>query len=156
MKPFQFSLEAVLTLRQNQEQRTLELYAAALSARRQASIERDIARHQLERVREDLRQQLLDGNAIQITQAHDYSRLLEVRLHLADQQLAAAEQSVAHRLQSMIVARQEREMIETLRDRQLLVHSAKARRLEERLQDELSCRLTPVALTHGQRCQSFV
>ena len=157
MKPFQFTLQAILTLRQQKEQRSLELYAAALAARRLAAAERDAARHHLERARTDLRQQLSTARAAaQIAQSHDYSRLLEVRLHQANQQLAAAEQSVSQTLQSMVDARQQCELVETLRNRRLQQHSAQSRRFEERLLDDLAGRRVPVGMMDTKPVRAFL
>jgi flagellar export protein FliJ len=147
MKPFRFTLQALLTLRHHQEQQALEAYARALESRRLACLQRDSIQQQLQSVRADLHHQLTNGTtAAFITQSHAYSRLLELRLHQAAQHLAAADQSVANALQSMVAARQLRETVETLRERRLEVHATQSRRLEGRLLDELATRRSPTSL----------
>ena len=156
MKPFAFTLQALLTLRQHEEQHALELYAIALGARHLAIAQRETSRLQLEQLRDELRQQLTTGrSAALIAQTHAYSRLLEIQLLQAEQHLASAEQSVTKALKSMVAARQKREMVETLRDRRLQRHALEARRSEERVQDELASRRIPTGLMANRNVHHF-
>jgi flagellar export protein FliJ len=141
MKPFRFTLQALLTLRQHHEQRAMEQYAHTLESRRLALVQRDAASHTLDNVRAELRLQLSGGTpAVLLSQAHAYSRLVELRLHQASQKLAATEQAATEALQSLVAARKDRETLETLRDRRLKLHATQARRLDDRLLDELATR----------------
>jgi flagellar FliJ protein len=147
MKRFRFSLQSLLTLRQHDEQRALERFAATLASRQPAVARRDSARHHLERVRDDLRHEFTTGGvAAHIAHTHAYARVLEHELQQADQQLATADQAVANALKDMVAARRQREMIEGLRDRRFHQHARRSRRSEENSLNELASRRVPIGL----------
>src|ERR1700722_15382162 len=139
MKPFHFTLEAVRTLRQRQEQNAMEQYAQALLARQQtldrlAGIERE-----LHAGWQELRGQLAKGcTASRAAQTHDYHRALGKRRDEAVVALGVAERRVNAALQTMLTARQQREIVDKSCERQKARHVREQFRAEQRILDDLA------------------
>ena len=141
MKAFRFTLEAVRTLRQRQENEALEAYAGALLARQQildalAALEEQIARD-FARTR-----QLLANSctAAQAAQAQNYHRSLENKREESVIALGLAERRVHAASQAMLAARQQREIVDTFREKQHAVHQRLELREEQKLLDEFAGR----------------
>ena len=141
MKSFHFTLEAVLTLRQRQEQKALELYAQALLARQQALERLEAAQHRLNTAFEELRAQLAAGcTASAAAQAHEYQRSLAKRRDECTLALGAAERRVNAALQGMLAARQQREIVDKCFEKQKSRHGRETARAEQKLLDDLAGR----------------
>ena len=141
MKPFHFTLEAVRTLRQRQEQNAMEHYAQALLVRQQtldrlAAIERELTAGW-----QELRGQLAKGcTASRAAQAHDYHRALGIRRDEAVGALGVAERRVNAALQTMLAARQQREIVDKSCEKQKARHLREQFRAEQKRLDDLAGR----------------
>src|ERR1700759_225841 len=108
MKEFHFTLDAVLTLRQRQEQKAMEQYAQALLVRQQALERLALVEHQLDGGYQELRAQLAKGcEATLISQAQDYHRSLTKRRDDCAAAVGVAERRVNAALQAMLSTRQQ-------------------------------------------------
>jgi flagellar export protein FliJ len=141
MKAFRFTLEAVRTVRQRQENEALELYARALLARQQAQ-DLLVAIHQ--RIGEDfaLMRPLLAGGctAAQATQAQNYHLSLEKLRDEYEVSLGQADRRVKAASQAMLAARQQREIVDVYRKKQHAVHQRAELREEQKIMDEFAIR----------------
>jgi flagellar export protein FliJ len=141
MKAFHFTLEAVRTLRQRQEQKAMELYAQALLARRQALERLDAAQNRLDAAFQELRGQLAAGCAAsEAAQAHEYHRSLAKRRDECTLALGAAERRVNSALQAMLAARQQREIADKYFDKQKIHHGREVARADQKMLDDLAGR----------------
>jgi flagellar export protein FliJ len=141
MKPFHFTLEAVRTLRRRQEQNAMETYARTLLTRQQTLDRLDAIKRELNNGWQELRAQLAKGcTASQAAQAHDYHRSLAKRRDEAIMALGVAERRVNAALQSMLAARQQREIVDKSCEKQLAVHRREQFRAEQKLLDDLAGR----------------
>jgi flagellar export protein FliJ len=141
MKTFQFTLEAVRTLRQRQEREALEDYISALLARQRAlnlveSIDQSIGLDFAQ-----MRQLLAGGcSAAQAAQAQNYHRALEMKRDAAAVALAQAERRLNESSKAMLAARQQREMVEVYREKQHAQHQRLELREEQKIMDEFAIR----------------
>jgi flagellar export protein FliJ len=141
MKAFRFTLEAVQTVRHRQEQQALENYVQSLLGRQQVLDKLDTIRDQIRRHQQEMNSLLTRScTAAALAQVHQYARALE-KLQ-ADQivALALAERRVNATFHAMIVARQQRKMVETFRAKQLARHQQAEGREEQKFLDDLSSR----------------
>jgi flagellar export protein FliJ len=141
MKTFRFTLEAVRTLRQRQEQEALENYARALLARQQVL---DLLTDMDQRITRDFAQmrKLLAGRcaAAQAAQAQNFHASLEKKRDDCVAALGKAERRVNAASRAMLAARQQREMVEVYRDKQHAAHQRLALREEQKILDEFAIR----------------
>jgi flagellar export protein FliJ len=155
MKAFRFTLEAVRTLRQRQENDAMESYVAALASRQQmkSNLEAIDAR-----IKEDSSHilRLLDSGcrAAQASQARHFHSSLEKQLNECVIALGRAERRVQAASQAMLVARQQREIVDTYRDKQHQSHERLRAREEQKTLDEFSVRRVNATLT-GQTQSSY-
>jgi flagellar export protein FliJ len=141
MKAFRFTLEAVRTLRQRQEQEALENYARALLTRQQilnllAEIDQRISR--------DFTQmrQLLAGRctAAQAAQAQSFHASLQKKRDECVSALGQSERRVNAASHAMLAARRQREMVDVYREKQQTVHERLLLREEQKILDEFAIR----------------
>jgi flagellar export protein FliJ len=138
MRPFQFSLEAVLRLRAEQLEKTRQAFAEAMqwraraaNALAEAQAEIDschaalTARRECRTTRAD---QVLFLNALQ------YQQSLLQRLTV---ELSRVEREVGVRRHTMLTAQRKLDALERLRERKQRTHQAHAQREEERMIDDL-------------------
>lgn len=141
MKTFRFTLEAVRTVRQRQENAALEQYARALVARQQAFDALDTIEEQITRDNTQWQELLAAGcNAAQAAQAQQYHRSLEKRLEESILALNAAERRVNAASNTMLAARQQREIVDVYREKQLARHQRLTMREEQKNLDEFAGR----------------
>jgi len=141
MKAFQFTLEAVRTLRLRQENDAIEQYARALAARHQALAVLEAARERIQAQWAEMRRQLSRRcMALQATQMQDHYRVLERRQQECVAALRAAERGVNVASQIMLLARQQREIVDTYRTKQLAKHQRLEARAEQKINDEFASR----------------
>lgn len=141
MKAFHFTLEAVRTLRQRNEQKALERYAQALLSRQRAMERLDAAQRELDRNTAALTTALQSGSeALKISQINDYQRVLTTARDEAAKMLGDAERqlNVAH--QAMIAARQQREIVDKFFDKQKAQHQRGLLQSEQKMLDDLAGR----------------
>ncbi|MGP8200997.1 MAG: flagellar export protein FliJ [Limisphaerales bacterium] len=141
MKAFHFTLEAVGTVRQRQEQKAMEQYAQSLIVRRRALEKLEAAEWELSACWQEWRGRLAGGyTAAEAAQAHAYQRsLAQIRDECA-QALATAERRVNATLQAMLVARKEREVVDKCFDKQKARHQRELARGEQKFLDDLAGR----------------
>jgi flagellar export protein FliJ len=141
MKAFHFTLEAVRTLRQRQEQTAMEQYAQTLMARQQAMDRLAAVERELTASWEELRVRLAEGcTASEAAQAHDYQRYLGKRREDCSVALGAAERRVNAALHCMMVARQQREIVDKCCDKQKVRYQREVARGEQKFLDDLGSR----------------
>jgi len=141
MKSFHFTLEALGTLRQRQEQKAMEKYAQSLIARRQAVDGLEAVERELSACWQDWRGRLAAGcAAAEAAQAHAYQRSLAQRRDECTQALETAERRVNATLQGMIRARQQREIVDKCFDKQKARHRYEQARGEQKFLDDLAGR----------------
>ena len=141
MKPFRFTLEAVRTLRQRQEQLAMEQYAQVLAARQQVLVRLDAIQAELNESWHLWRLQLAQScPASQAAQAHDYQRALSQRRDQAISDLGVAERRVQAALQAMLAARQQTEIVDKSFENQKARHSREEFRHEQKIMDDLAGR----------------
>src|SRR5436190_13932140 len=92
MKRFQFNLQAVLTLRQREEQNAMDAYAKELLGRQQALVRLAEVEAEIDRARTEWRQSAADGcSAFKLVQAQlSYAKLSD-RRDLCARNLSEAE-----------------------------------------------------------------
>ena len=147
MKRFRFTLQALHTLRQRQENVALEHYGAALLHRQDALRLLQRAENDLAQTWLDLQQHLQAGcDAALALQARSLCAAVEERRTRAHQDLGQAELDVQRTFAAMIEARRQREIVDKLHDRQLRAHEHAAAVTEHKLLDELALRRLPAAL----------
>jgi flagellar export protein FliJ len=141
MKSFHFTLEALGTLRRRQEQKALDQYAQSLIARHQALDRLEAVEHELSVCWQELRKQLAGGcTAAEAAQAHAYQRSLVQRQNECTGALETAERRVNATLQSMLLTRQQREIVDKCFDKQKASHQREQARGEQKFLDDLAGR----------------
>jgi flagellar export protein FliJ len=147
MKPFHFTLEAVRTVRQRQEQVAMEQYAQALVNRQQAADRLDAIQDELNECWRELRGKLAQGcTASTAVRAYDYQRLMVRRRDEAIAGLGVAERRVNAALQTMLAARQQREIVDMSCDKQKAQYAREQFRTEQKLMDDLAGRRSSMHL----------
>jgi flagellar export protein FliJ len=141
MKAFRFTLEAVRTLRQRQEQEALESYARALLARQQVMQALEDMDQRVGRDFEQMRS-LRAGRctAAQAAQAQNFHASLEKKRDDCLEALGQAERQVNAACRAMLAARQQREMVDVFRGKQQAVHQRLLAREEQKIMDEFAIR----------------
>ena len=141
MKAFHFTLEAVGTVRQRQEQKAMERYAQSLVLRQRALEALEAAERALHACWKEWRERLAGGcAAAEAAQAYAYQRSLVQRRDEGAQALQTAERRVNAALQGMLVARQEREVVDKCHDRQKARYRREQARGEQKFLDDLAGR----------------
>lgn len=148
MKKFRFTLEAVGTVRQRQEQKALELYAKALATLRQMAEQLEEAERDLSISLQEWRDKLAgEFSAADAARAHTCHRVLMQRRDDAALAVAAADVRVKAALQAMLQARQQRGVVDNLFDKQKALHQRDVARDEQKFLDEIAGRRNGSVLT---------
>ncbi|MCI0535276.1 MAG: flagellar FliJ family protein [Verrucomicrobiales bacterium] len=141
MKPFHFTLAAVLTVRQSTENAALKTYAEALLARKSAFARVAALHHELGEHWTQIRLALATQCAgAKIDQLRRYVSSLEEELVRREAVLSQAEREVSAALQKMLAARQQRQAVETFRDNQRAQYERDLMREEQKFLDDLARR----------------
>ncbi len=144
MRCFDFSLASVLTLRQGAEQAALKTYAEALLARQAAFLHVDWVHRELGANWTQTREAFASRcTAAKIDQLRKHASLLEDELVRRQAALSEAEREVSAALQKMLAARQQRQAIESFRERQRAQYDRELTREGQKSLDEMARR--PVA-----------
>ncbi len=150
MKRFEFKLQAVLTLRQRAEQAAMEKYSRALLRRQTTATALEESEMKLSEARRQWLNALADGcPAAHAAQMLGYSHLLEEHKRQCEQSLQLAEVELNQASQRMLLARQQREAVETCLRHERTRHDAAARVAEQKELDDLLSRRLPAANTHS-------
>ena len=139
MKAFRFSLEAILTLREQAEKAVQVRCAQAYAAERRAADNLREAEAALATAEQAQTVLLQKGcAAAQVEQLRSYSLFLEARrLEFMRAHEESKKRAVDAQAQ-LITATQKREALERLKNRQRIAHSYNAARLEQLTLDELT------------------
>jgi flagellar export protein FliJ len=141
MKAFRFTLEAVRILRQRQEQEAMENCARALLARQQAADLLEAIEQRIGREDEQMRRLLAKGcPAVEAAQAQDHHTWLAKKRREGLAALELAERRLHVASQAMLVARQQREMVDVYREKQQAVYQRLEWREEQKILDEFAMR----------------
>jgi len=139
MKSFHFTLEALGTLRQRQEQKAMELYAQSLLVRRQATEGLEAVEQELNACRQEWRCQMAAGcSAAAAAQAYAYHLSLMRRQEECVHTLEVAERRANATLQSLSLARQQREIVDKCFEKQEARHRRDQVRGEQKFLDDLA------------------
>jgi flagellar export protein FliJ len=139
LKPFRFSLQAVMTIRVNQEAKALEAFARA-----QAELELVLARRL--RLHAELesgfaqQRKMFEGavSAEELQRLQKGLRVLHESIARCETEVRKAQAVVEERTRALLEARQKREVMEKLYEKQLANHQAEVARLEQRMADEFA------------------
>ena len=149
MKPFNFSLSTVLQVRETEEQQARENHATAQEALDALLIQQRRVEEAIESNLAACRQSF-EGQVRSGTIAHLQAALRELRVQLEAfqpevQRLSAEAQA---RWQELLQARQQRESLEKLKDKQHTAHRQHEARTEQKAIDELVLLREAAGLNH--------
>jgi flagellar FliJ protein len=140
MKRFKFTLSAVQVWRERQEQVALEHYGEALRREAQAQERLAAVERERETVWTQRRDQIESGSpADQILHLQNYSQALEVRLKEAQVTVSNARRYTQYRLDHLLAARKQREIVDRFRERQFERYQREIEVEERKALDELAC-----------------
>ena len=141
---FEFRLEALLTVRKNQEQEKLRVFAAIQQeiAAQKRTIE--LTRDQIVAENRTLTGRELTGKLDMAYIAHEkrYVGNLQMRIIMSLQKLAVMEQKLAGARAELLEAARQRKVIEKLREKQLARWRAELEKKETAQMDEIGTQLT--------------
>jgi flagellar export protein FliJ len=141
MKPFRFTLEAVSTLRQRQEQKAMDQYVRSLALRSQAAERLETAESTLTAAWQEWRTQMTQGvTAIEAARAQAHHRLLMRQRDECVTGLETADRRVNAALQAMIAAKQQREVVDKCFEKQKARHTREQLQEEQKFMDDLAGR----------------
>ena len=137
MKRFRFSLQALLTVRQRQEQQALETYAKALAAQQQAAHRLLEAERQCEQAWTLSRQRRASAvPAVHLAQLEDYCRSMDEFRERCAEALRHAQQVAAVALEKFLATRQARKAVDKFQVHQHERYDLEARREEQKMIDD--------------------
>ncbi len=146
MKPFRFTLNAVRSLRERQEQQALDGYAKASLAHQQALSRMAIAQHDLEAAWTEARRKLAAGvPAPQIAQLQAYTRSVESRRKVCEESVAQSLCALNQAWQKFSTARQQREVMDRYHKTQKAQHDRLMQAEEFKMLDEIAARHAAVS-----------
>jgi flagellar export protein FliJ len=139
MKRFNFSLQAVQTVRERAARNALELYARALRDATEAERNLELAEKALKQQVEDWRRAMKKSFAPSEMLQHEHARtMLEARRAERAQQLREANNAVVEAQSAFQMARQKCDVVERFHDRQKREFSLAALKEEQHLLDEMA------------------
>ena len=155
MKRFEFRLQAVLTLRQRVEQKALERYARAIECRQAAAERFAQAERELSEARRQWLNAMADGcPAAHAAQTLGFCHSIEKRCEHCAQSLHLADIELNQASQQMLLARQQREVVERFLGRQRGEYDRLLRAEERKLIDDLVGRRPPMSLSGRSSIES--
>ena len=147
MKSFKFSLQALRTLRQRQEQVALVEYTQTLLARERALNQLEAVRQELAQAWSEFHQKLTThGPAIQLAQMEAYCESVSRRTLECEHAEKVARNVVHLAFTKLVAARQSREVIEKFHDAQKRHYQRGARKQEQKAVDDLAKQRARVSL----------
>src|SRR2546423_15712262 len=112
MKKFQFTLQALLTLRERQEQLALQHYSQLLAAWEKAQKKANAAERDLEAAWSEMQEKTLTGcPAFELDQLQRYCRTVQERKQLCDEAALAARNKAGEAFTKLVAARQARTVV---------------------------------------------
>lgn len=148
MKPFRFTLEPVRVLRERKEREAMERYGQALmEVNRCKKAIADID-HQMLCLQKEFQSQLLKGAlSDQIVHQQIFVAHLQECRKKAVAELNESEEKAKQAMQEMMLARQDREIIDKFREKQRAAYDHVINLEEQKLLDELAGRQKDSALS---------
>lgn len=144
MKPFRFSLQAVLTVRERQEHVALEAYARAVEECLAARSRLEAARLELEAARGEWGRLMNAGCTAEAACAHrDHCVNLEHRELRQVANLEQRDRALQAAWQVLMTARQKRETVDRFQELQRERHEHELQVEEQKLLDEMAGRRLP-------------
>lgn len=142
MKRFQFSLQPVLTLREQKEQQAQQVYAQAVRVCEDIASRIQLLRQEIEACWATEREELLAGtSALVLAQGHAFLCALEDRQKTLNAELKAARARAQQAWQALVVATRDRDALDHFRDKMFSAHQRNAAREEQKFLDELAGRM---------------
>ena len=139
MKAFHFPLQAVLTVRENQENKALEAFGHAQANFHRVLLRHNSTRQALDEALEQRRQtQTRAASSQELQQLLQGLRAIQRRLRDCEAELEKAKTVVAARSRDLIEARKHREVIERVFEKQHTRHRIEAGRAEQKALDDLA------------------
>jgi flagellar export protein FliJ len=149
MKPFRFSLQPILALKQQAEQTVRERYAGTLRACEEAAAQVQKASAELTECWTGLCEKLAAGvNSGELLRARAWCNVLELRVKERASALEIARLAVDAVWQELMVATREREGLDRLQDKRRIAYTRKAQAAEQKVLDEIALQLihSPVSV----------
>lgn len=141
MKPFKYSLQAVRTLREQQEQTALHDYGRSLRATEQAAEKLASAQQALEAVWAELKSRFAHhGTAEDLARLQAYSQTVEKRRAECERAVQIANQKVRESFVKLVAARQAAAVLDKHFANQKRHHQHEQRRHEQKILDDLAGR----------------
>ena len=142
MKPFRFSLQPLLSLKQQAEQSARERYAGTLRACEEAAARVQQASVELTECWTGLCHKLASGvNSAELLRARAWCNVLELRVKERAAALESARLAVDAVWQQLMVVTREREALDRLHDRQRRVYKRNLQAAEQKALDEVALQL---------------
>jgi flagellar export protein FliJ len=139
MKPFRFPLQAVKTVRVNHERKALEAFALAQAEYEKHAALRRAIEKEIDTVltcRREMLAKTTSSEAIHVMQQG--LRALHEALQRCQLELQKAQVVLEAKSKALLEARQKREVIDKLHDKQLAQHDAQVARDEQKTSDEFA------------------
>lgn len=150
MKAFRFSLQAILTLREEKEQEAQRLYAKALRVVEAVQAELDAVNRRLLELDSEQQARLQTGlPASELERFGNYRVVLIERRTRLQNDLARAQQAAEQARQALVKATQARQALENYREKLHHAYNLVLSREEQKMLDDLASR--PAALTGAWR-----
>ena len=138
MKKFQFTLQALRTLRERQEQTARQGYAQALQAWEQARSKVRAVQQELAAAWTQVRQRTLENcPAGDLNRLRAYCQAVEQRKQICEHGEKAARHKVDHALTRLLAARQALAVVDKFHDRAQRRYDREAQRHEQHVLDEI-------------------
>ena len=150
MKPFQFSLNTVLDVRSNEERIASEAHAVAQEALEAILMQRRLVEQAIESNLSACRQ-AFDGQVKSGTIAQLQSALRELRaqLEMLEPEVQRLQEEADAKWQVLLQARQRREALDKLKEKQHAAHLKEGARTEQKAMDEMM--VLRAAVGHNQK-----
>ena len=149
MKPFQYSLQAVRTLREQQEQAALHGYSQALRSAEKAAEKLAAVQHELEDAWAELKDWFArPGTAEELARLQAYSQTVEKRRAECERLLGMTRQKVRLEFLKLVAARQAASVLGKHFEKQKRHHHHHQRRHEQKVLDDLAGRQNLLCPSH--------
>src|SRR5687768_6984829 len=134
MKAFKFSLQALLTLREQEEQAALHAYARKLSAQERAVSAFHAVEDELSQAWNNFHQRMENGSpAVDLAQLQRFCTSTEMRRREAENAARLARQEAQESFLQLLMLRQARSVLEKLAERELERYLKSKRRKEQKV-----------------------
>lgn len=147
MNAFKFSLQALLTLRERQEQVALQAYGEELNAQERAVSRLESTRQEFEEAQAHFQTRLRKGCAAQeLDRLHAWKESIEQRLLECDHRAKVARNRARLAFSKLLAARHATAVLLKLQEGQKRRHQRTQRRQEQKVMDDLASRRGALAL----------